>query len=178
MLRLIPASLHRLGYRLAHALRKRWWRLRRPRLTGCRVLAFDGEGRVLLVRHSYGSGNWMAPGGGVRRGEDPLHAAARELAEETGCGLADGWYVALLEERGHGAINVVHVLAGRALGTPVADKREIVDAAFFAPDALPTPMAALMRRELPGWLTAAGAGRPVPTRPPPPISSPLPAPKA
>lgn len=174
MLCLIPRPLHRLGYRLAHALRKRWWRLRRPRLTGCRVLAFDGEGRVLLVRHSYGTGNWTAPGGGLRRGEDPLCAAARELAEETGCGLDGGWQVALVEEPLHGATNVVHVLAGIATGTPVPDRCEIVETAFFAPDALPTPMAGLLRRELPGWLRAVGAGRPTPVPPP----SPPPAPKA
>lgn len=60
------------------------WRLFRPRLDGVRVLAIDSTGRVLLVRHSYGTPRWMAPGGGLRPGEDPILAAGRELAEETG----------------------------------------------------------------------------------------------
>jgi 8-oxo-dGTP pyrophosphatase MutT (NUDIX family) len=154
MLHLIPKRLHRLAYRLAHALRRVWWRVARPRVSGCRVLAFDGEGRVLLVRHSYGSGNWMAPGGGLKRGEDPLPAAARELAEECGCRLEDAWRVALVEEPLNGATNAVHVIAGRAVGEAVPDGREVIDARFFAPEALPQPMSALLRRDLPGWLAA------------------------
>ena len=167
MLHLIPKPLHRCAYRLAHALRRVWGAVRRPRISGCRVLAFDGEGRVLLVRHSYGSGNWMAPGGGLRRDEDPLLAGPRELAEETGCGLAGVWQVALVEEPLKGATNVVHVLAGDAVGTPVPDGREVIEAAFFAPDALPARMSALLRRDLPGWLKAAKAGRPASDLPPP-----------
>jgi len=126
---------------------------------------------VLLVRHSYGSGNWMAPGGGLRRGEDPLLAGPRELAEETGCGLEGVWLVARVEEPLKGATNLVHVLAGDAVGTPVPDGREVIEAAFFAADALPARMSALLRRDLPGWLTAAKAGRPAPDLPP---ASPLP----
>jgi 8-oxo-dGTP pyrophosphatase MutT (NUDIX family) len=157
--------MHRAAYRLAHALRKVWWRIARPRVTGCRILAFDGEGRVLLVRHSYGSGNWMAPGGGLRRGENPLLAGPRELQEETGCTLDGVWQVALVEEPLRGATNVVHVLAGQAVGAPVPDGREVIEATFFAPDALPLPMSDLLRRDLPGWLRAAKAGRPAPGPP-------------
>lgn len=157
--------MHRAAYRLAHALRKVWWRIARPRVTGCRILAFDGEGRVLLVRHSYGSGNWMAPGGGLRRGEDPLLAGPRELQEEAGCALDGVWQVALVEEPLRGATNVVHVLAGQAVGAPVPDGREVIEAAFFVPDALPLPMSDLLRRDLPSWLRAAKAGHPAPGPP-------------
>lgn len=160
MLHLIPKPLHRLAYRAAHAARKLWWRIARPRVFGCRVLAFDGEGCVLLVRHSYGTGNWMAPGGGIKRGEDPLRAAMRELAEECGCGLDRAWLLARVEEPLQGATNVVDIVAGRVAGTPVPDGREVIETAFFAPDALPVRMSDLLRRDLPGWLTAAKAGRP------------------
>jgi 8-oxo-dGTP pyrophosphatase MutT (NUDIX family) len=160
MLHLIPKPLHRFGYRLAHALRRVWWRLARPNVTGCRVLALDEEGRVLLVRHSYGKGTWMPPGGGLRRGEDPLRAGARELREETGCVLAGGWQVEQVAVLVNGATNRVHVIAGAAVGIAVPDGREIVEAAFFATDALPQPMSETMRRDLPGWLRVAKAGRP------------------
>lgn len=152
MLHLIPAPLHRSALRFAHALRKRWWRLRRPRLSGCRVLALDGDGRVLLVRHAYGSGKWMPPGGGLGRGEDPVAGALRELREEVGCALVDPVRVAVAEERLQGAVNIVHVVAGRTLDSPVADGREIVEAAFFAIDGLPQDMPPLLRGELPAWV--------------------------
>jgi 8-oxo-dGTP pyrophosphatase MutT (NUDIX family) len=38
----------------------------------------------LLVRHSYGDRRWMLPGGRVRRGEDPVNTARREMHQELG----------------------------------------------------------------------------------------------
>lgn len=154
MLHLIPAPVHRGLLRLAHALRKRMWRIRKPHLRGCRVLAIDMGGRVLLIRHSYGSGQWMPPGGGIGRGEEPLAAARRELREETGCILEAAAQVALVVEALHGADNAVHVIAGRATGTLKPDGREVIEAAFFAPDALPGDMPAHLRADLPGWVAS------------------------
>ena len=154
MFHLIPAPLHRQALRLAHAVRLRWWRVRRPKLAGCRVLALDGDGRVLLVRHSYGSGSWMLPGGGLASGEDPLAAAGRELAEETGCRLIAAREIALAQEYLQGAKNHVHVIAGTTTDQPVPDGREIIAAAFHPADALPAPMARGLSEALPGWITA------------------------
>lgn len=169
MFRLIPAPLHRLALRLAHALRKRWWRIARPRLRGCRILAFDDEGQVLLVRHSYGSGQWMTPGGGLRRGEAPLAGARRELREETGCALLDPVEVAVADEPLHGTTHAVHLIAGQAGDVLSPDGREVVEARFFATDGLPADMPRYLRARLPGWITTAKAARP---------ASPLPAPPA
>lgn len=179
MLHLIPAPLHRAGYRLAHALRKRWWRIRKPRLVGCRVLAFDAEGRVLLVRHSYGTGKWMPPGGGIGRGETPVAAAVRELREETGCSLHEASQIALVEEGLHGTGNLVHVIAGRGEGRLAPDGREVIEAAFFAMDDLPDFMPLRLRSSLPEWVKAAKADRPAdPDRPPVPLPALPPEPTA
>ena len=40
------------------------------------------EGRLLLVRER-GAKHWSLPGGGMKKGEDPVTAATRELHEET-----------------------------------------------------------------------------------------------
>ena len=155
MLRLIPAPLHRLGLRAAHAVRKRWWRLARVRLQGSRVLAFDARGRVLLIRHSYGSGNWMLPGGGIARGEQPMAAALRELAEEVGLTLSDPRCFAAVDEPLYGTTNRVHLFTGRAEGVLAIDGREIIEAAYFAPDSLPADLSPALARGLPGWLKLA-----------------------
>ena len=173
MLYLIPAPAHRIVLRLAHRLRLRWWRLRKPRLAGCRVLALDSEGRVLLVRHAYGSGKWMTPGGGLRRGEDALAGGQRELLEETSCTLEFAVPLDLLEEQLNGAVNAVHIVAGLTLDSPIADGREIIEARFFALHALPEAMSPILREQLPEWITAATAGRlldaaAVPSPPPAP----------
>lgn len=47
------------------------------------TLAFDSEGRVLLIQQPWADG-WMIPGGALHPGETLTEAALRELAEETG----------------------------------------------------------------------------------------------
>jgi 8-oxo-dGTP pyrophosphatase MutT (NUDIX family) len=158
MLRLIPAPLHRQGLRLAHRLRVVWWRVRKPRLAGCRVLAFDAEDRVLLVRHAYGSGRWMLPGGGLGQGEEPLAAAARELSEEVGCGLAGARLLEVLEEPLSGATNRVHVVTGRIAGTPRPDGREIVELACFAATGLPADLSPALSDRIGNWIARGLAG--------------------
>ena len=155
MLRLIPAPLHRLGLRAAHAVRKRWWRLARIRLQGSRVLAFDARGQVLLIRHSYGSGNWMLPGGGIDRGEAPLAAAVRELQEECGCALEQPRLFAVTQEQLYGTINRVHLVAGQASGPLRGDGREVIELGFFSESALPQPLSPALAARFEEWLKLA-----------------------
>lgn len=157
---MIPAPLHRTALRLAHRLRARWWRLSGKRLVGVRVIAFDAAGRVLLVRHSYGSDKWMLPGGGIGRGEAPLAAGIRELAEETGCRLDHAREIDCHDEPLAGTVNRVHLIAGHAVGRVRPDGREIVECRAFAPEALPDNMPAAFGRNLPDWITAAVAALP------------------
>jgi 8-oxo-dGTP pyrophosphatase MutT (NUDIX family) len=88
MLRLIPPPLHRLLYRIAYALRGRWLRLRGGRVYGSNVIARDARGRLLMVRHSYGSRNWQFPGGGIGRREGPEDDDLLDYAEDLNTGQA------------------------------------------------------------------------------------------
>lgn len=155
MLHLIPAPLHRAGLRLAHALRRHWWRLAKVKLNGCRVFAFDVSGRVLLIRHSYGSGNWMLPGGGIDRGEAPLAAALRELQEECGCQLDQARLFAVSEEPLYGTTNRVHLVSGLAQGVPRGDGREVIELGFFSSDQLPQPLSPALAARFEEWLELA-----------------------
>jgi 8-oxo-dGTP pyrophosphatase MutT (NUDIX family) len=148
VLRLIPAALHRQLYRLAFAARCRWLRLRGGKVSGCNVIARDDRGWLLMVRHSYGSGSWQFPGGGVGRNEPPEEAARREFAEELGCEVSALTLLGTIEEPYHGAINVVHVFSGCVSGQPRADGREVVEARYFPPDALPPQLGPRARRRL------------------------------
>ena len=134
---------------LAHLIRRRLLALLGWRTRGVKVMAFDRAGRVLLVRHGYGATHlWMLPGGGIARGEAAADAAARELREETGCGLHEVAALGRYEARGEGRRDTVFLFRGVTEDTPVPDGREVIAAAFFAPDALPATASPATRRRV------------------------------
>jgi 8-oxo-dGTP pyrophosphatase MutT (NUDIX family) len=137
MLRLIPAPLHRTLYRIADRVRRRWWRIAKTRRNSAFVIAFDERRNVLLVRHSYGPPVWTLPGGGIARGEDAAAAARREFAEELQCPLTDLELFTRFVRAESGSHDGRHVFTARLAGTPLADRREIVEVALFDPAALP-----------------------------------------
>ena len=83
--------MRRLGYRLAWALLRVYWFVRRPQERGVRC-ALWRDGHLLLVRHSYGDRGWLLPGGRLKRGEPPSEGARREVRQEVGVDLRD-WHV-------------------------------------------------------------------------------------
>lgn len=48
------------------------------------VVIEDPSGRVLLCQQSQGHRLWGLPGGRIKAGESPVHAAVRDIREETG----------------------------------------------------------------------------------------------
>lgn len=151
MLQLIPPPLHRALLRLAHRLRHRWRTLAGARLAGVSVFVTDLEGRLLLVRHSYGPGGWALPGGGMKRGEAPEAAAAREVAEEVGCRIEGARVLDQIEETLSGSPHTAWLVAGRTLDRPRPDQREILEARFFPTHSLPEPLTPLTRRRIEAW---------------------------
>lgn len=152
MLGLMPGPIHRLALRTAHALRLWWWRKTGRTVRGCAVIAANPAGEVLLVRHSYHAREtWMLPGGGLGRNESLLRAAMRELHEETGCTLSDPVHIGTITLDRTGWTNLIELVCGHAEGTPAADGREIAEARFFAPSALPEPTSRPVRAMIADW---------------------------
>lgn len=137
MFHLIPKPLHRVALRLAHRTRHSWRRIVKPRLAGVTVIATNQAGEVLLVRHSYGPDIWSLPGGGRGRSEDPEEAARREIREELAVDIIGLELVSELAETISGAPHVAHIFSCTLAGEPQPDRREIMEARFFALDALP-----------------------------------------
>jgi ADP-ribose pyrophosphatase YjhB (NUDIX family) len=127
--------------------RKRWrdrlmhagFLLLRPMTLGVRGVAFDADGRVMLVKHGYIAG-WHLPGGGVERGETCEQALTREMAEEACLALEPPlalhglFHNINMSPRDHVAVYVARNF--RVSGQRLPDG-EIQAAQFFAPDALP-----------------------------------------
>jgi 8-oxo-dGTP diphosphatase len=96
----------------------------------------DEQGRVLLLRHRFWpEGSWGMPSGYVNRGERFEDGLRRELREETGL---DAEIRTLLQLNSGFQLRVEAVYAGQITGGDLQiDPGEILEARFFALDALP-----------------------------------------
>lgn len=111
---------------------------------GAAAAIFDEDGRILLVRHSYGRLNWELPGGVAESGESPEQTAVREVAEETGLMVVPERVTGIYLESGHRLGAAMHfVLRCRREpddAKPRITSDEIIDLAWVEPTTLPRPI--------------------------------------
>ena len=101
----------------------------------------DAEGRVLLVKQTYGRLNWELPGGSVDLGESLVDAVLREVREETGLEAVADRVTGLYDERDIDFLHVVFACHRTdPLATPTIDLAEVSACAFWSVEALPRPM--------------------------------------
>ncbi|SJZ83335.1 NUDIX domain-containing protein [Consotaella salsifontis] len=140
------ASASKIYLRLMHVAHL----LRRPMTLGVRGAAFDAEGRVFLVRHTYVSG-WHMPGGGVDRAETAEAALVREMWEEGRITLSGERRLFGVYLNDHASPRD-HVLFYRCEGAEQTEafrpNYEIAEAGFFHPEALPEGTTPGTRRRL------------------------------
>lgn len=124
-------------------------RMRRGMTLGVRGVAVDGEGRVLLVKHTYLHGWWL-PGGGVDRGETTQAAVVRELREEAGL-IATTKPRLISVHSNERFFPGDHVLVFAIDAFDLTERTshgEIAEIGWFAPDALPEDTTRATRRRL------------------------------
>jgi ADP-ribose pyrophosphatase YjhB (NUDIX family) len=156
----LPAPLHRVLLPLAHDLRHRWRRWRKVPIAGVSVILTNPAGEVLLLRHSYGPAGWALAGGGLSPREDPEAAARREVREELDISLDVLDRIALIEEVISGSPHTAHIFAAVIDELPRPDGREIIEARFFALEALPDNLGRLTHSRLAMWREQAASQQP------------------
>jgi 8-oxo-dGTP diphosphatase len=117
-------------------------------LVGAVAVIFDAEGRVLLSERADGRG-WNLPSGIVDADESPEEAVVRETKEETGLDVEIIRFIGVGTSRrvyrGFGPTvrgNIVsHAYLCRVVGGQMTLTTEALQHGWFAPDALPSPMA-------------------------------------
>lgn len=149
--RVLPASLHRSLLKVAHRVRHRWRKWRKTPISGISVIVTNQAGEVMLLRHSYGPKAWGLPGGGMAQGEDPVVCAKRELREEVRLDVEHLEPLGILKETLSGSPHTSHVFTVEVTQEPEPDGREILEACFFAGDALPELLTRNVPKRLAMW---------------------------
>ena len=131
--RLLSRVWHRLAGRYQWRL---LWLTQAKFMVGVAGVVFDESGQVLLLRHRFWpEGSWGLPGGYAHRREVLSDALARELGEETGYRIDE---MKVLEVVSGYRLRVEVVFTARLAGGRFdRDEREVLEARFFDPDALP-----------------------------------------
>jgi 8-oxo-dGTP pyrophosphatase MutT (NUDIX family) len=105
-------------------------------------------GEVLLVRNWLGSQSWTLPGGGQRSGETAMGSIRRELVEEVGIDLDEGFLRRLGTSARHSGRLVIEFETFWAVleKQPAisVSRRELIGAAWFPVEDLPKPLSPLV----------------------------------
>lgn len=144
---------------LGWAARRRVIGLLRLRTRGVKVMLFNPEGELLLIRNSYGdTRSFVLPGGGIGRREEPAEAAARELREEVGMTGANLRLLGTYESVAEGKRDTISLLEGSADAELREDGFEVAEAGWFPLDALPQGISPATRRRIGEWQSGGPFG--------------------
>lgn len=146
----------RLLYRLVR-LMPRWlynvllWLSQCHFLAGTSAFVFDPQGQVLLLHHVFHPEfPWGPPGGWLKSGESPADAIRREVREETGLAITVHRPLYVQEKERH--LEIIYFATTD--GGPITLSDEILEAAWFDPDAVPHRIRLYHEQVLPWAVTA------------------------
>jgi 8-oxo-dGTP diphosphatase len=114
----------------------------------------DDAGRILLCQLRQGQVRWGLPGGRIRNSESPVHAAIRDVREETGTEITISDLVGLYHLTGDGCGDdlpdvMVHVFRARLHGeVAVNAPGRITRLSWHDPEILPPSLTATTRAAL------------------------------
>lgn len=139
-------------YRYGFPIIRIYWRLTGAKRYGVKVMAFNDEGALLLVRHAYGnSAAWMLPGGAIDRDETAEQAAPRELMEETALVAENLTLFGKYMTQAEGKTDHVALFTAKVSGAPQIDGKELLEARYISLDDLPSETSPATRRRIADW---------------------------
>jgi 8-oxo-dGTP diphosphatase len=111
-------------------------RLYRPKFRAAvAAMIFDGQGHILLFKHTYRKFEWGIPAGGLEYGEQPAQAIVREFFEETGMQIkVEKLLLAESSEEDH---NISLIYLCEIVSGMFEESNEISDMKYFDVNDLP-----------------------------------------
>ncbi|GMK47789.1 hypothetical protein PghCCS26_49190 [Paenibacillus glycanilyticus] len=110
------------------------------KLMGAAAIITNTEGKVLLVKHSYGKNNWDLPGGKSEANESAQQTAAREVVEETGLTVEIGALTGIYYDPAYDMHHFVFLADIHGDQDPVPSSPEILECRYCDPADLPRPI--------------------------------------
>ncbi len=130
--------LLRFAYGIAARLRVVYWFVFRPKTKGVKCLVQYND-QWLMIRNSYGTGQWTFPGGAIARHETPEDAAIREVHEEVGIALENVQPIGFYQSNRQYKHDTVYCFIARVSQPDHhVDEVEVIASGWFAPAQLPS----------------------------------------
>ena len=107
-----------------------------PELDVVRVVCFDVDGKVLLVKE-FDDDNWKLPGGKIHAGETILQAIQREVQEELGARVEPDMITRYTKQTIPHSVNFRHIVAVTIDPGTVRQTEEVAEYARFKPTGVP-----------------------------------------
>jgi len=111
-----------------------------PKLIGAAAVILDSEGKVLLVKHSYGKNNWDLPGGKGEDNESAEETAKREVLEEVGLEVQIEELTGVYYEASYDMHHFVFIAKNGNNQMPQPSSPEILECRYCSIDELPKPI--------------------------------------
>jgi len=132
-----------------YRLQRLFWRVLRPRTRGVKVMLFDRDNRLVLVRNAYGRADlFVLPGGGVRPFEQPAKAAVREMREELGVDVAELKFRSEHQSATEGKRDRIYLFEGRVTQVPRIASVELADVTVAPLSKLPASTSPATKRRV------------------------------
>jgi len=119
-------------------LHRIYWFIARPKTRGVKVIIFNQEDKILMVRLTYYPNTWTFVGGGVNKNEKPEDAILRECKEEVGIELMSSDFITTLDFN-HEYKNDTLFIYKAKVNNPdfQIDRKEVAEARWFDLSDLP-----------------------------------------
>lgn len=134
-----------------------YWFIVRPKTYGVKMV-IENEGKLLMIRNTYGHKKWTFPGGGKNKNETPQNGAIREASEEVGINAKSPKYLGEYLSTRQNKRDTVYCFYTKVNSTEFKiDPSEIEEAQWFGISDIPQEQSPAVQGILKLYLNQSGS---------------------